>query len=74
MATCSSILAWETPQTAEPGGLQSWATQHVSWCACLGRLLKKGTKPFGLDTTLRLFAGIAAGQSAGCYHRSRFYL
>ena len=23
MATCSSILAWRTPWTAEPGGLQS---------------------------------------------------
>ena len=23
MATCSSILAWEIPQTEEPGGLQS---------------------------------------------------
>ena len=51
-----------------------WICQHVSWCARLGCLFKKGTKPFGLDTTLRLFAGIAAGRSAGCYHRSRFYL
>ena len=24
MATHSSILAWEIPQTEEPGGLQSW--------------------------------------------------
>ena len=41
MATHSSILAWEIPQTEEPGGLQSvgsqrarhdWATEH---CLCL---------------------------------------
>ena len=25
MATHSSILAWEIPQTEEPGGLQSWS-------------------------------------------------
>ena len=24
MATYSSVLAWEIPQTEEPGGLQSW--------------------------------------------------
>ena len=38
MATHSSILAWETPWTEEPGGLQSkrsqrfrhnWATEHA---------------------------------------------
>ena len=29
MATHSSILAWETPWTEEPGGLQSMIT--VSW-------------------------------------------
>ena len=31
MATHSSILAWKTPWTGEPGGLQSTATQRVSW-------------------------------------------
>ena len=39
MAIKSSILAWEIPQTGEPGGLQStgcrvghdWATKHSTW-------------------------------------------
>ena len=29
MATHSSILAWEIPQTEEPGGLQSMGFQRV---------------------------------------------
>ena len=29
MATNSSILAWETPRTQEPGGLQSIGSQRV---------------------------------------------
>ena len=29
MATCSGILAWEIPWTAEPGGLQSMGLQRV---------------------------------------------
>ena len=29
MATCSSILAWKTPWTEEPGGLQSKGLQRV---------------------------------------------
>ena len=29
MATHSSILAWEIPQTEEPGGLQSLGSQRV---------------------------------------------
>ena len=29
MATHSSILAWETPWTEEPGGLQSMGSQRV---------------------------------------------
>ena len=29
MATCSSILAWRTPWTEEPGGLQSMELQRV---------------------------------------------
>ena len=29
MATCSSILAWKTPWTQEPGGLQSKGSQRV---------------------------------------------
>ena len=28
MATHSSILAWEIPQTEEPGGLQSMGVRH----------------------------------------------
>ena len=30
MATPSSILAWETPSTEEPGGLQSTELQRVT--------------------------------------------
>ena len=30
LATHSSVLAWEIPQTEEPGGLQSMGLQ-VSW-------------------------------------------
>ena len=29
MATYFSILAWEIPQTEEPGGLQTMASQRV---------------------------------------------
>ena len=29
MATCSSILAWKTQWTEEPGGLQSMGSQRV---------------------------------------------
>ena len=29
MATCSSILAWKTPWTEEPSGLQSMGLQRV---------------------------------------------
>ena len=29
MATHSSILAWETPWTGEPGGLQSTGSQRI---------------------------------------------
>ena len=29
MATHSSILVWEIPQTEEPGGLQSMGSQRV---------------------------------------------
>ena len=29
MATCSSILAWKMPWTAEPGRLQSTGSQRV---------------------------------------------
>ena len=31
MATCSSILAGEIPQTEEPGGLQSMESQRVRY-------------------------------------------
>ena len=30
MATHASILAWETPWTEEPGGLQSMGSQRVA--------------------------------------------
>ena len=29
MATCSSILAWKTPGTEKPGGLQSMGSQRA---------------------------------------------
>ena len=29
MTSCSSILAWEIPQTEEPGGLQAMGSQRV---------------------------------------------
>ena len=31
LATPSSILAWETPWTEEPGGLQSMGSQRVGY-------------------------------------------
>ena len=31
MATHSSILAWESPWTEEPGGLQSMGSQRVGY-------------------------------------------
>jgi len=31
MATLSSILAWRTPWTEEPGGLQSMGSQRVRY-------------------------------------------
>ena len=31
MATHSSILAWETPWTEEPGGLQSLGSRSRTW-------------------------------------------
>ena len=31
MATHSSTLAWKTPWTGEPGGLQSMGSQRVSY-------------------------------------------
>ena len=31
MATHSSILAWEIPQTEEPGGLQSMGSKRVRY-------------------------------------------
>jgi len=31
MATHSSTLAWEVPQTEGPGGLQFLGPQRVSW-------------------------------------------
>ena len=31
MATLSSILAWEIPQTEEPGGLQPKGSQRVGY-------------------------------------------
>ena len=30
MATCSSVLVWNIPQTEEPGGLQSLGSQELA--------------------------------------------
>ena len=54
MATHSSILAWESPWTEEPGGLQSMGrkesdtTEWLSTHACTGKLkeIKYKTFPF----------------------------
>ena len=35
MATHSSMLAWETPGTEEPGGLQSMGSERVGHNECL---------------------------------------
>ena len=55
MATHSSILAWEIPQTKEPGGLQSMGSQAVdnNNKGCLTRNLKSSWK----DKTLLYFQG-----------------
>ena len=38
MATHSSILAWKTPWTEEPGGLQSMGSQRMtSWTERVGQ-------------------------------------
>ena len=36
MATHSSIFAWKTPWTEEPGGLQSMGSQSQTWLERLG--------------------------------------
>ena len=33
MTTYSNILAWKTPWTEEPGGLQSWGGKGLDWTA-----------------------------------------
>ena len=38
MATCSSIPAWEIPQTEEPGGLQFTGLQRVGNYSCLAAI------------------------------------
>ena len=45
MATHSSILAWRTPWTEEPGRLQSIGSQRVehSWRAMIHGVAKSGT-------------------------------
>ena len=71
MATHSSILAWKTPWTEEPGGLQSvgsqrvghdWATNHtlcLYGLACSGHSMKGNHIICGLLwlTFLSLFSG-----------------
>ena len=44
MATHSSILAWEIPQTEEPGGLQSWGPKRVGHDLVTKRQLLLGIK------------------------------
>ena len=64
MATHSSILAWESPRTEEPGGLQTIGSQRVGhdWSdwACTGSRNK--ISPFPVWTSPR-----DASQGAGRY-------
>ena len=41
IATHSSILAWKTPWTEEPGGLQSRGSQRVTYNLVIGKKLQK---------------------------------
>ena len=46
MATHSSILAWETPWTEEPGGLQSTGSQRIGHNSATKQ--QQGTSPGGV--------------------------
>ena len=53
MATCSSILAWRTPRTEEPGGLESMGLQRVTYDSATEHSCKH---PFmSLCRSLRIF-------------------
>ena len=59
MATHSNILAWRTPWTEEPGGLQSVASQRVrqNWeteHACMHSLSKENLALFQLPQQIKL--------------------
>ena len=45
MATHSSVLAWEIPQTEEPGGLQSMGSQGVRYNLATKQICKVSPLP-----------------------------
>ena len=61
MATHSSLLAWEVPQTEEPGGLQSMGSQKRDNLAIPVELLftQKNNKKYNQASTILLRVGIA---------------
>ena len=55
MATRSSVLAWKTPWTEEPGGLQSTGSQRVRHDWARTRAFLISTSSFVLDTEKNLY-------------------
>ena len=50
MATHSSILAWTTPRTEDPGGLQSMGLQRIGHdCACTDASIQKKSQKSDLE-------------------------
>ena len=54
MATHSSILAWETPWTEEPGGLQSTGSQRIGHDSATKQ---QGTSPGGVPGGMLFWEG-----------------
>ena len=63
MATQSSILAWRTPWTEEPGGLQSMGSQRVGH-DCATNTLKEHEERAG--RTVQATASVPAFRRCGC--------
>ena len=63
MATQSSILAWRTPWTEEPGGLQSMGSQRVGH-DCATNTFKEHEERAG--RTVRATASVPAFRRCGC--------
>ena len=58
MATCSSILAWKTPWTEQPGRLQSWSCKvgrNLAHTVQENRDLKGGM-PQDIEKNLKIFS------------------